>query len=138
MKKYLNYSLSYTIVGLICGVYYREFSKLMGFNGITLLSKAHPHLLVLGTLLFLIVALFADRLDLEEEKTFSLFMRLYNFGLPLTVLMMVFRGTLEVLGNPIPKGISASISGFAGIGHILLGVGLILLLVSLKKAEKRN
>ena len=30
----------------------------------------------------------------------------------------------------------ASISGIAGIGHILTGVGIILLLVSLKKTAK--
>lgn len=77
MKKYLNYSLSYGVMGLMCGVYFREFTKIMGFTGITTLSKAHPHFLILGTMLFLIVALFSDRLDLEKDKTFALFMRIY-------------------------------------------------------------
>ena len=135
MKKYLNYSLSYGVMGLVCGVYFREFTKIMGFTGITTLSKAHPHFLILGTMLFLIVALFSDRLDLEKDKTFALFMRIYNIGLPLTVLMMLIRGTLQVLGTPLSKGLNASISGIAGIGHILLGVGFILLIVSLKKAK---
>ena len=137
MKKYLNYSLSYGVMGLVCGVYFREFTKIMGFTGITTLSKAHPHFLILGTMLFLIVALFSDRLDLEKDKTFALFMRIYNIGLPLTVLMMLIRGTLQVLGTPLSKGLNASISGIAGIGHILLGAGLILLIVSLKKAKKK-
>ena len=137
MKKYLNYSLSYGVMGLVCGVYFREFTKIMGFTGITTLSKAHPHFLILGTMLFLIVALFSDRLDLEKDKTFALFMRIYNIGLPLTVLMMLIRGTLQVLGTPLSKGLNASISGIAGIGHILLGVGLILLIVSLKKAKTK-
>ena len=137
MKKYLNYSLSYGVMGLVCGVYFREFTKIMGFTGITTLSKAHPHFLILGTMLFLIVALFSDRLDLEKDKTFALFMRIYNIGLPLTVLMMLIRGTLQVLGTPLSKGLNASISGIAGIGHILLGVGFILLIVSLKKAKKK-
>lgn len=109
----------------------------MGFTGITTLSKAHPHFLILGTMLFLIVALFSDRLDLEKDKTFALFMRIYNIGLPLTVLMMLIRGTLQVLGTPLSKGLNASISGIAGIGHILLGVGFILLIVSLKKAKTK-
>ena len=99
MKKYLNYSLSYGVMGLVCGVYFREFTKIMGFSGVTTLSKAHPHLLMLGTILFLIVALFSERLILEKEKTFTLFMRIYNIGLPLTVLMMLIRGTLEVIGE---------------------------------------
>ena len=137
MKKYLNYSLSYGVMGLVCGVYFREFTKIMGFTGITTLSKAHPHFLILGTMLFLIVALFSDRLDLEKDKTFALFMRIYNIGLPLTVLMMLIRGTLQVLGTPLSKGLNASISGIAGIGHILLGVGFILLMVSLKKAKTK-
>ena len=137
MKKYLNYSLSYGVMGLVCGVYFRELTKIMGFTGITTLSKAHPHFLILGTMLFLIVALFSDRLDLEKDKTFALFMRIYNIGLPLTVLMMLIRGTLQVLGTPLSKGLNASISGIAGIGHILLGVGFILLIVSLKKAKTK-
>ena len=137
MKNYLNYSLSYGVMGLICGVYFREFTKIMGFTGVTTLSKAHPHLLMLGTFLFLIVALFSERLSLETEKTFKLFMRMYNIGLPLTVLMMLIRGTLQVLGTPLSKGLNASISGIAGIGHILLGVGFILLIVSLKKAKTK-
>ena len=137
MKKYLNYSLSYGVMGLVCGVYFREFTKVMGFSGVTTLSKAHPHLLMLGTILFLIVALFSERLILEKEKTFTLFMRIYNIGLPLTVLMMLIRGTLQVLGTPLSKGLNASISGIAGIGHILLGVGFILLIVSLKKAKTK-
>ena len=137
MKKYLNYSLSYGVMGLVCGVYFREFTKIMGFTGITTLSKAHPHFLILGTMLFLIVALFSDRLDLEKDKTFALFMRIYNIGLPLTVLMMLIRGTLQVVGTPLSKSLNASISGIAGIGHILLGVGFILLIVSLKKAKTK-
>ena len=137
MKKYLNYSLSYGVMGLICGVYFREFTKIMGFTGVTTLSKAHPHLLMLGTFLFLIVALFSERLSLETEKTFKLFMRMYNIGLPLTVLMMLIRGTLEVIGAPLSKGLDASISGIAGIGHILLGLGIILFIFSLKKAKEK-
>ena len=64
-------------------------------------------------------------------------MRIYNIGLPLTVLMMLIRGTLEVIAAPLSKGLNASISGIAGIGHILLGAGLILLIVSLKKAKEK-
>ena len=137
MKKYLNYSISYGVMGLICGVYFREFTKIMGFTGVTTLSKAHPHLLMLGTVLFLIVALFSERLSLETEKTFKLFMRMYNIGLPLTVLMMLIRGTLEVIGAPLSKGLDASISGIAGIGHSLLGLGIILFIYSLKKAKEK-
>ena len=42
----------------------------------------------------------------------------------------------QVLGMSLSAGASASISGIAGIGHILTGVGIILLLVSLKGLEQ--
>ena len=38
----------------------------------------------------------------------------------LSVFMMLIRGTLEVIGLPLSSALDASISGIAGIGHILL------------------
>lgn len=134
MKKYLNIAMKYAIAAMIWGVFYREFTKWNGFEGVTVLGKVHGHMLVLGTIVFLIVALYAERFALEKEKTFSTFMIVYNIGVPLTSLMMVIRGVFEVLGTTLSSALHASISGVAGIGHILTGVGIILLLVSLKKA----
>lgn len=59
MKKYLNLSLIYAIAALICGVFYREFTKWNGFTAVTTLGKAHGHIFVMGMLVFLIVALFS-------------------------------------------------------------------------------
>ena len=118
------------------GVFYRNFTKFNGFTGVTALGKVHVHLFVLGMLVFLLVALFAGRMDLAGQKTFRLFLRLYNIGLPLTAVMMAVRGVTQVLGLSLSRGASASISGIAGIGHILTGVGLVLLLTALKKAAK--
>ena len=136
MKKYLNFSLIYVVAAMAGGVFYREFTKFNGFIGVTALGKVHVHLFVLGMLVFLLVALFADRMDLAGQKTFRLFLRLYNIGLPLTAVMMAVRGVTQVLGLALSRGASASISGIAGIGHILTGVGLVLLLTALKKAAK--
>ena len=136
MKKYLNFSLIYAVAAMAGGVFYREFTKFNGFTGMTALGKVHVHLFVLGMLVFLLVALFADRMDLAGQKTFRLFLRLYNIGLPLTAVMMAVRGVTQVLGLALSRGASASISGIAGIGHILTGVGLVLLLTALKKAAK--
>ena len=135
MKKYLNFSLIYAVAAMAGGVFYREFTKFNGFTGVTALGKVHVHLFVLGMLVFLLVALFADRMDLAGQKTFRLFLRLYNIGLPLTDVMMAVRGVTQVLGLSLSRGASASISGIAGIGHILTGVGLVLL-TALKKAAK--
>ncbi len=55
-------------------------------------------------------------------------------GVPLTGVMLLIRGVTQVLGLSLSSGASAAISGMAGIGHILTGTGIILLLLSLKKA----
>ena len=57
-------------------------------------------------------------------------------GVALTAAMMVVRGVFQVLGRPLSAAASASISGIAGIGHCLTGVGIILLLISLKKLAR--
>ncbi len=62
-------------------------------------------------------------------------MWVYNMGVPLTAVMLAVRGVTQVLGLSLSAGASASISGIAGIGHILTGVGMILLILSLKKVE---
>lgn len=48
-------------------------------------------------------------------------------------VMMLVRGVTQVFGLSLSSALSASISGIAGIGHILTGVGIVLLLISLKK-----
>ncbi len=62
-------------------------------------------------------------------------MWVYNMGVPLTAVMLAVRGVTQVLGLSLSAGASASISGIAGIGHILTSVGMILLILSLKKVE---
>ena len=136
MKRYLNLSLVYAVAAMAGGVFYREFTKLNGFDGVTALGKVHTHLFLLGTMVFLLVALFAAQGDLMKQKTFRVFLRVYNVGVPLTAVMMALRGVTQVLGMSLSTAASASISGIAGIGHILTGVGIILLLVSLKGLEK--
>lgn len=138
MKKYLNISLVYAIGALISGVFYREFTKWNGFQEVTVLGKVHTHLFLLGMVMFMLVALFAQHSNLQEMKTFRVFLWLYNIGVPLTVIMMVVRGITQVLGLPLSTGADASISGIAGIGHILTGVGIILLLLSLRKLGGRR
>lgn len=136
MKKYLNLSLIYAIAAMAGGVFYREFTKWNGYTGVTALGKVHTHLFLLGMVLFLIVALFAAHTDLKEEKLFRIFLKVYNIGVPLTAVMLAVRGITQVLETTLSTGASAAISGIAGIGHILTGVGLILLILSLKKIAK--
>ena len=138
MKKYLNISLIYAIASMVGGVFYREFTKMQGFDGVTALGKVHTHLFLLGMLMFMVISLFAAHRDLTEIKLFRIFMPIYNAGVSLTAVMMVVRGITEVLGSPLSKGVSAAISGIAGIGHMLVGAGIILLILSLKRAAKEQ
>lgn len=137
MKKYLNLSLVYAIAAMAGGVFYREFTKFQGYTGVTALGKVHAHLFLLGMLVFLVAALYAARYDLETVKTFRAFLWTYNLGVPLTAVMLLVRGVTQVMGMNLSAAADASISGIAGIGHILTGTGIILLILSLKKlAEK--
>ena len=60
-----------------------------------------------------------------------------GFVSALSVFMMLTRRTLEVIGLSLSSALDASISGIAGIGHILLGTGLILLFVSQRKTKAK-
>lgn len=137
MKRYLNIALAYAIAAMAGGVFYREFTKFNHYSGTTALGRVHTHLFLLGMLVYLVLALYAAHGDLAAGKMFRSFLWCYNIGVPLTALMMLVRGVTQVLGTELSAGASASISGISGIGHILTGVGIVLLLVSLKK-QARN
>ncbi len=130
----INRATGYTFVGLAAGVFYREFTKLNGFEGRTMLSFLHPHLLMLGTLLMLLLVLFVRQFPLAQEKQFGIFLRLHDIGLPFMVVMMGVRGVLQVLGTDLSRGADAAISGVAGLAHIILGASLVFLMLALKKA----
>lgn len=138
MKKMIRIAFFYVILALIGGVFYREFTKFNGFTGVTVLADVHVHLMVLGVFMFMILALFVKNLPLLKEKRFSQFMIIYNIGLLLTVIMMAIRGMTQVLTMTLTSGMSAAISGMAGIGHIFLGIGLILLMITLLKVTQED
>ena len=52
----------------------------------------------------------------------------------LTALLLGVRGVVQVRGMELARGLDAAISGMAGIGHILLGVGLILILLQVGRS----
>ena len=55
LKKLSNTAFIYTVLALVVGVVYREYTKLSGFTGQTNLSLLHTHLFTLGMMFFLIV-----------------------------------------------------------------------------------
>lgn len=138
MKKYMNRALLYFCLGLAAGVYYREFTKWNGFTGRSTLAFVHPHLLVLGALLCLLVALFSAQLPLASDKGMGLCLRLHDIGLPALAVTMLCRGTLQVLGTPLSKGMDAALSGLAGLSHVVLGTSLVLLVLSLRRLASQR
>jgi len=136
MKKYVNISFFYAMAAIVCGVFYREFTKFHAFTGKTTLAFTHLHLFALGTIMFLLIALFTERTALAEQKSFRLFMVLYNIGLPFMVIMFFVRGINQVTGTALSTGADAAISGIAGISHTLLTIALILLFNALRKVTK--
>lgn len=58
----------------------------------------------------------------------------YHIGLNLTAVMFVVRGVMQVMVSALSSGMSAAISGMAGIGHILLGVSMVILLIQIRRS----
>ena len=133
-KKYVNLSFIYAIIGLVAGAFYREFTKYIGYTARTGMALVHPHFLVLGAFMFLIIALFSMNLKLENEKTFKTFFLSYNIGVVITAAMLFLRGLTEVMDWGGNKALDASISGIAGVGHIVLTVGFVFMFITLKRA----
>lgn len=131
MRKLLKIAASYAVLGLILGIFYREFTKLNGFTGITTLGFLHVHTLVLGMFMFLILVLMEIQFQLSEAKSFKPFLIIYNLGLIMTIIMMMVRGIPQVLDTNLSTGMNAAISGMSGVGHILLAVGLFFLFKAL-------
>ena len=133
MKLYYRLSAFYAVLAMIGGVFYREFTKFNGFTGTTTLGVVHTHAFVLGMFFFLIVLLLEQQFQISNSRRFPLSMLLYNVGLLLTITMLVIRGITQVLSLELSTAMDAAISGCAGIGHILLGIGLLFFFLSLKE-----
>ena len=132
MKRYINTALLYAILAMAGGVFYREFTKLNGFTAKTTLAVVHTHYLLLGMVFFLLLLVLEKNISFTGPKTGRV-LAVYNVGLNLTAVMLAVRGVVQVLGIALSTGMSAAISGVAGIGHILLGIGLVLLLLEIRR-----
>lgn len=130
MKRYINSALLYAVLAMVGGVFYREFTKFNGFAAKTTFSVVHTHYFLLGMVFFLLLLLLEKSFSFTSAKTGRV-LAVYHIGLNLTAVMLVVRGVTQVMMPTLSSSINAAISGIAGIGHILLGVSLILLLVQI-------
>ncbi len=130
--RYASMALRYAVIAMIFGVFYREFTKFNHFSGQTNLSVMHTHYFLMGMFFFLILMLTEKAFAFSDQATGKI-LAAYQLGLNITGIGFLMRGLAQVWGTELHKGMDASISGIAGIGHILMGVCLIPLLVKIRK-----
>lgn len=131
----------FAVVGMALGVYYREATKWTNFydtpGARTQLAFTHVHTLVLGMFFMLILGMLLH----NKKKTANDVKRgltIYLVGITFAIVMMVTRGSLQIFSNGISNGLDAAISGLSGLSHVIVAVGLIHLLIDLKKIYKEE
>lgn len=102
------------------GVFYREF---------TTLSVVHTHYLMLGMVFFLMLVLLENNFHFICNKVRK-YLLLYHIGLNLTVVMLVVRGVVQVLSLDVSSVV------LFGIAHLILGVSMISVLLSIGNCIK--
>lgn len=132
MKKLFNLAIYYAVLGLSVGVYYREVTKLNHYEGPTMLKSVHPHLLVLGLVMTLVLILLMNQYQVKLQGKMKTGFILYHVGVHIAVAMMLLHGTMDVLLMER----QAAISGIAGMGHLILAIGLLMMLFQIKKHVK--
>lgn len=127
-KHFARAALVYAVLAMACGVFYREYTKFSGFAGQTTLAVLHTHYFLLG-MVFSLAMLATERLfGFMPVKGAWKLLALYHTGLNLTCLGLMLRGLAQVQGMALSRGMDASLSGASGIGHALLGVGVLWML----------
>lgn len=133
LAAYAQSALVYAILAMVGGVFFREFTKFNAFDGATALAFVHTHYFALGMMGFLLMLLLEKSLGFTDHTVRKVVVA-YHVGLNVTTLMLVVRGVTQVLALDLPHGASAAISGIAGVGHIVLGVSIVLILLGVKRA----
>ncbi|MET7074004.1 DUF2871 family protein [Trueperella pyogenes] len=133
MKNLWLLAATYAGLGLLAGFFYRMMTMNMEVVPATQLSTVHTHLLALGMMVMLILLALDAALKISGTRSFKIFCWTYNAGVLTTAGVMVWHGLIQLDGG---QG-GGAVAGIAGIGHILLTVGLISLFVSLSAPVKR-
>jgi hypothetical protein len=111
-------------------------TRARGFTGFTQLALVHTHTLVLGTVVGLGLLGLQRLYGLGQDRRFTWFLWVWTAGLTLTAAGLTIKGTLQVLGSPAAD--SPALAGTAGMGHILLTVGFVLLFLVLGRRIRHD
>lgn len=99
------------------------------YRGFTTLSVVHTHYLMLGMVFFLMLVLLENNFHFIDNKVRK-YLIFYHIGLNLTVVMLTIRGVVQVLSLDISSAV------LSGIGHLILGISMILVLISIRNCVK--
>lgn len=124
----------WTAFGLISGLFYRELTRIQGFDARTQLAVVHTHALVLGTVMMLLLLVLNQVFGLAAERQFRLGLWVWTGGALLTTVMQAVKGTLQVLGSDAAT--SKAIAGISGLGHLTLTIAFVLLFIVLFRRVK--
>lgn len=125
----MNTSIVYGVLALVGGVFYREFTKLNGFTGFTTLSVVYTHYLMFGMAFFLMLVLLENNFHFICNKVRKCLI-FYHIGLNLTVFLLTIRGVVQVFS------LDALIAVLFGISHLILGISMVLVLISIRNCIK--
>ena len=134
----LGLSFTMLIMGLVAGVFYREFTKYYGFINYSHLRILHVHTLVLGFFALLILFSIVKRYTKEEMTSIKKPFHTYMTGLISTVVMMMLIGIYEVVSKGQNIVNPSMLAGISGLAHTTLGVGIVWLLKCLVKIERNH
>ncbi len=138
LKSLYYISITYLLVGLFAGLFHHEFAYYTNFTGVSTLKYVHPHALFLGTLVFMIMPIFVKVFSVDKSKYFKKFIVTYNLGLFMSLLFMVIRGITQLFQMQISSFYDHMIGGLAGIGHVILSIGLYFLFRTLISSTSNN
>lgn len=133
----LKDSAVFLLMGLVGGVFYREFTKIFSWKEFTTLSIVHVHLIALGfiTLLVIYGLMESEKARIEEIKNP---LTAYIAGLIWTVVSFMVRGIYSITSSEYELFPDAALSGIAGMGHILLGVSMVCLILKIISIKAYN
>lgn len=131
----LGMSFTFLVMGLVAGVFYREFTKMNNFVGDTRLSVLHTHTLVLGFVVLLVFYLLIRNYSLDRVLGLKKSYLIYISGLTFTLVMMVFIGIYQITAQGQDLINIKAIEGMSGLGHIILAAGMTKLLVKIYRLE---
>lgn len=131
----LQVSFWMTILALVFGVFYREYTKFLGFEGETMLSLLHTHTFVLAVILPLLFTLIIQQFQHTTKELKSAFWT-YYLGWWVSIAMMLVRGITQSQELVLSSWMDHMISGITGLEHIILSAGFIWIFLKLIKRSK--